>query len=145
MHDATGTKLTLLLSAALCGALTGCGGATLQPTQRRAEAAQWVRVEVTEVDRDILSFDVYNLSKLTLVVLRDKIVLETPQGRRGREPGGLRNYYNLPPGSMHDVKVKFDLSDCSPGQEVKVSFENALVADGAPIRIAPIPFTCLEP
>lgn len=148
MHHAIGPKLPLLLSAALCVgvgvALTGCGGATLQPMQRQAESAQWVRVEVTDVDRDILSFHVYNLSKLTLVVLRDKIVLETPQGRRGREPGGVRNHYNLPPASMHDVKVKFDLSDCSPGQEVKVSFENALVADGAPIRIAPIPFTCLE-
>lgn len=144
MQNAIGTKLTLWLSAALCLASTACGGVTLHPLQRRADAAQWVRVEVTEVDRDILSFDVYNLSKLTLLVLRDKIVLETPLGRRGREPGGLRNNYSLPPGSMHDVKVKFDLSDCPPGQEVKVSFENALVADGAPIRIAPIPFTCVD-
>jgi hypothetical protein len=123
-------------------ALSGCTGTTLQASQPRIETARWARVEVTEVDRDILSFDVYNLSKLNLVILRDKIVLETAQGRRGREPGGLQSYYNVAPGAMHDVKVKFDLSDCQPGQPVKVLFESALLVDGTPVPMAPLPFVC---
>ena len=123
-------------------ALAGCSGVTLQATQQRTETTQWARVEVSEVDGQVLTFDVFNLSRLNMVVLRDKIVLETPSGRRGREPGGLQNYYNVAPGAMHDVKVKFDLSDCRPGQAVRVLFESALLADGTPVPMAPIPFVC---
>jgi hypothetical protein len=122
--------------------LSGCAGATLQPLQRQVETAQWARIEVASVVGNVLSFDVYNLSKLSLVVLRDKVVLETPQGRRGREPGGLQHYYNVPPGGMHDLKLKFDLGDCQPGQEVKVLFDSALVVDGTPVPVAPIRFAC---
>jgi hypothetical protein len=122
--------------------VAGCATVQLQATQRSVEASGFARVEVGEVDGDILTFDVYNLSKLTLVVLRDKIVLETPTGRRGREPGGLQRYYNVAPGAMHDVKVKFDFSDCTAGTELKVRFDDALMADGAPLRIAPVPFVC---
>ena len=124
--------------------LAGCSGATLQATQQQIETARWARVDVARIDGEVLTFHVYNLSTLNMVILRDKIVLETAQGRRGREPGGLQSYYNLPPGAMHDVKVKFDLSDCRPGQAVKVLFESAVVADGAPIPLAPIPFVCRE-
>ena len=122
--------------------LAACSGATLQATQRRIEINRWARVEVARVDGAVLTFDVYNLSKLNMVILRDKIVLETAQGRRGREPGGLQSYYNVPPGAMHDVKVKFDLSGCEPGQAVNVLFESAVVADGTPVPLAPIPFVC---
>jgi hypothetical protein len=131
------------LLVGLCAVgLVGCAQVTLQPNQRRVEKAEWVRVEVAEIDGNILAFDVYNLSKLNLVVFRDKIVLETARGRRGREPGGTSRYYNVPPGGMHDVKVKFALDDCQPGEEVRVLFESALVADGAPVPVAPIPFVC---
>ena len=122
--------------------LAACSGATLQATQRRIETNRWARVEVARVDGAVLTFDVYNLSKLNMVILRDKIVLETAQGRRGREPGGLQSYYNVPPGAMHDVKVKFDLSGCEPGQAVNVLFDSAVVADGTPVPLAPIPFVC---
>jgi hypothetical protein len=123
-------------------ALCGCAGTTLQATQARIETAKWARVEVGEIDGEVLSFDVYNLSKLNLVILRDKIVLETAQGRRGREPGGVQSYYNVPPGAMHDVKVKFDLGDCQPGEQVRVLFESALLVDGTPVPMAPVPFVC---
>jgi hypothetical protein len=128
------------VASVLC--LTGCASVQLQATQRSVEANGFARVEVGEVDGDILTFDVYNLSKLTLVVLRDKIVLETPTGRRGREPGGVQRAYTVAPGAMHDVKVKFDFSDCTAGTELKVRFDDALVADGAPLHIAPVPFVC---
>src|SRR5882724_8536788 len=131
------------LASSLLGlSLAACSGTTLQATQRQIETAQWARIEVARVEGAILTFDVYNLSKLNMVILRDKIVLETAQGRRGREPGGLQSYYNVPPGAMHDVKVKFDLSDCQPGQPVKVLFDSAVVADGTPVPLAPIPFVC---
>jgi len=129
-------------SSLLWLALAGCSHTTLEATQQRSAASQWARVELSEVDGDMLTFDVYNLSKLNLVILRDKIVLETPSGRRGREPGGLRSYYNVAPGAMHDVKVKFDLGDCPPGQPVKVLFDAALLADGTPVPMAPLPFVC---
>lgn len=135
-----GLSLPTAALFALC--LQSCSQVTLQANQRRVERAEWARVEVAEVDGDILSFDVYNLSKLNLVVLRDKIVLETARGRRGREPGGTSRYYNVPPGGMHDVKVKFVFDDCQPGEEVRVLFESALVVDGAPVPMAPIPFVC---
>ena len=133
---------TWLASGVLWLTLVGCSETTLQATQQRSETTQWARVEVGKIEGEVLTFDVYNLSKLNMVVLRDKIVLETAQGRRGREPGGLQSYYNVPPGGMHDVKVKFDLDDCLPGQQVKVLFESALVADGTPVPLAPIPFVC---
>ena len=129
-------------SSLLWLALAGCSHTTLQSTRQRTEASRWARVEVSEVAGDVLTFEVYNLSKLNLVVLRDKIVLETPNGRRGRDPGGLQSYYNVAPGAMHDVKVKFDLSDCPPGQPVKVLFDSALLADGTPVPMAPLPFVC---
>jgi hypothetical protein len=133
---------SLLAAGVLAVCLQSCSQVTLHAQQRRVEKPQWARVEVGEIDRDILAFDVYNLSKLNLVVLRDKIVLETARGRRGREPGGSSRYYNVPPGGMHDVKVKFELGDCQPGEEVRVLFESALVVDGTPVPMAPIPFVC---
>ena len=136
------TRVVGWVLALVALALVGCSTVQLKAVQSRTVAENWARVEVGEVSGDILTFQVYNLSKLNLVILRDKIVLETPTGRRGREPGGASNYYNVAPGAMHDVKVKFDFSDCAGGQEVKVRFDSALVADGAPIPIAPISFTC---
>ena len=122
--------------------LFGCAGTTLQATERQVETANLARVEVAEVAGEVLTFDVYNLSKLSMVVYRDKIVLETPTGRRGRDPGGLQRSYDIAPGRMHDVKVKFDLGDCPPGQQVKVLFDSALAVDGTPVPVAPIPFVC---
>src|SRR5689334_22860208 len=98
-----------LVSCLVGLALSGCSETTLQATQQRVETAQLARVEVGEIDGGVLRFDVYNLSKLNMVILRDQIVLETAQGRRGREPGGLQRSYNVPPGARHDVKVKFEL------------------------------------
>jgi hypothetical protein len=142
MHAVNVVSSKWLVSGLLWLSLAGCSGATLRATQRRIETARWARVEVARVDGAVLTFDVYNLSQLNMVILRDKIVLETAQGRRGRDPGGLQSYYNVPPGAMHDVKVKFDLSDCQPGQPVRVLFESAVVADGTPVPLAPIPFVC---
>jgi hypothetical protein len=119
-----------------------CGGATLVALEPRVETANVARIEVAAVEGEVITFDVYDLSKLGLVVLRDKIVLETPAGRRGREQGGIARYYNVPPGGMHDVKVKFALDDCTPGQEVKVLFDGALLADGAVVPVAPVRFSC---
>ena|SRR5258707_6570720 len=142
MRTAKATPHKWLASGGLWLTLLACTGTTLQAMQPRVETARWARVEVGEIDGGVLSFNVYNLSKLNMVLLRDKIVLETAQGRRGREPGGLRSYYDVAPGAMHDVKVKFDLSDCQPGQQVKVLFDSAVVVDGTPVPVAPLPFVC---
>jgi hypothetical protein len=120
----------------------GCASVRLHATQESTVSKGLVRIEVAKIEGDILTFDVYNLSKLQLMVLRDKIVLETPTGRRGREPGGVQRFYNIEPGGAHDVKVKFDFSDCAPGQEVKVRFDSAILVDVTPVPIAPIPFVC---
>jgi hypothetical protein len=104
------------------------------PQVRSAQA----RVELTEVDSNILKFTVFNLSDRNMVILRDQMLLKTPSAARRRESGGVSSVYNVPAGGAQDINVKFDMSGTKPGDLVEVHFENALLIADKPVQVPPI-------
>jgi len=90
---------------------------------------------------DILNFKVENLSRTAqMKVDRDAIFLVGPAGRVNREPGGLQTVYDLAPGDVHDVNVRFSLDGFARGQMASVHFEEAITIGGQRVGIAPLTF-----
>ena len=79
-----------------------------------------------------------------LVVNRDNVVLQTPRGAVARDPGGLQSVYQLRPGKLHGLKVRFPISDLLEGEQVEVLFNDVFMIEGQPVTVAPVQFVVAE-
>ena len=88
----------------------------------------------------IVTVDVFNQTAYPLVIYRDLFMLSTATGMRSRMPGGVSNVYTVRPGGVHTVKVRFDLTGMRPGEQAALVFQNALIVNGQPLPLEPLPF-----
>jgi hypothetical protein len=98
----------------------------LQAVQRVTEIPGQVRISVHEIDEGLISFEVMNESSAPMMIDREEVKLVTSSGERRRLPGGLGSTYTLAPGGVHKVNVRFDLSGIHSGDQVMVSFADAI-------------------
>ena len=134
---------SLMAAAALASVgVAGCGTASYTIVAQRGEVFTpgAVRVVMRNVHRDIISVDVFNQTGAPMVVYRDSFLLSTSTGMRARLAGGVSNVYNIPPGGVHEVRVRYDLSGLSRGEQLALVLQNALVVNGQPVPIEPLPF-----
>ena len=116
------------------------------PTQNVAavNAAGTIMVKFEKQSCEVLQFVVLNGTDKMLVVNRDAVVLQTPRGTVAREPGGLSSVYNLRPGKLHGLKVRFPISDLLDGEQVDVLFNEVFMIEGQPIAVAPLQFVVAD-
>ena len=126
---------------AFAGGLPGCGG-TYGIVAQRGEVFTpgAARVVLRGVREDIITVDVFNQTPAPMVIYRDSFLLSTPSGTRSRLPGGVSNVYTVQPGGVHEVRVRFSLANLHPGEQLALVLQNALVVNGQPIPIEPLPF-----
>ena len=133
----------VVMATAVAGLLVsaGCGG-SLRLLAQRAEVMTpgAVRVVLKATNEDIIEFDVHNYTGSPMVIYRDAVYLSTSRGLRNRVPGGVSNVYTIPPGGVQQVNVRYKLDDLSRGDQLAVVFQNAVVIDGQPVPVEPIPF-----
>lgn len=129
----------LLLGGA--GQLTGCGTASQLVAQRgEVFTPGAARVVLMSTSNNIVTVDVFNQTAYPLVIYRDLFMLSTATGMRSRMPGGVSNVYTVRPGGVHTVKVRFDLTGMRPGEQAALVFQNALIVNGQPLPLEPLPF-----
>lgn len=134
------TVRPVLLSLALV--VMGCShGPALVATRPFVETPAAVRVALDRVAGNTFTFAVYNLSGGLLTIDRNGFVLTTAGGPRQREPGGILGVYNVPPGGVHQVKVRYNLEGLNPGEQIAVAMQGALTVNGQPVAVEPITFT----
>lgn len=148
--DATATesrrsflRAGLLLSGGLLvvKAGTGCAEGTRLIAQRpEVFLPGGARVVLMKVDDDLITLDVFNQTPYPLTIYRDAFLLSTPSGMRSRLPGGVSNVYNVAPGGVHTVKMRYKLDGLHRGDQVALMFQNALVVNGQPMPLEPLPF-----
>jgi hypothetical protein len=93
--------------------------------------------------RDIVRFTVQNMSaSAQMKVDRDAVFLVGPSGSRvSRDPGSSpHTVYDVVPGAVHDVNVRFPLGGFARGDMVAVHFEEAILIGGQPVPIKPLTF-----
>lgn len=134
------TRTFAVSLVAVAVAVTACHGPApaVDPTRTHVEVTGVARVALREVDADIVELTVWNDGKDPLVVDRDGILLVTPSGARPRLLGGIAHSYTIPPGSAHEVNVRFDWSGLRSGDVVRVQLDRALTVYGKPVPVAPI-------
>lgn len=98
-----------------------------------------VRVLLVEVEDNQITVDVFNQTMVPMIVYRDGLTLSTATGMRARMRGGVAHVYTLPPGGMHRVKVRFDLYGLRPGDQAALIFQNAVIVNGQPVPVEPLP------
>lgn len=103
--------------------------------------SEFVRVEFLEQDDDVFKFQVYSRSAEHLLIRRDEVFLLLGGERVARNPGGLKNVYDLPPGGVHDVFVAYDLARLEGQREFSISFETAITSKGDPVDAPVLHFT----
>lgn len=158
MHRTCGATLPAktrrgFLRSALCGALAVAGAATagtgpsgcgesLRLVAQRGEifTPGAARVVLRGVHNDIVALDVFNQTGAPMVIYRDAFLLSTRAGMRARLPGGVSSVYTVRPGGVHEVKVRYDLSGLHRGDQAALVLQNALVVNGQPLPIEPLPF-----
>jgi len=118
--------------------LVGCASAAVAPVKGMVVSPSQARVELRQVDSDVLKFMVYNDSAETLVVDRDKVYARTHKGDLRRIPGGWASVYDIPAGGSHAVYVRFDWGDTKTAEQSEVRFDKALTIRGNGIAIEAI-------
>ena len=130
------SSLMYVLVAAL--ALTGC--VSLHPVVPVADGPGGVRVLLKSQDDGVFKLEVINYGGAPIVVDRDRVVMFTATGPRGRVPGGLGTVYALPPGGHHAVNVRFKLDGIRSGERVAVSLAGAVTQNGQILMVPPLEF-----
>jgi hypothetical protein len=108
------------------GLLFSACAANIQAVQRVTEIPGQIRISVREVDDGLFSFEIVNESTAPMMIDREEVKLLTPRGERRRLPGGLGSTYTLAPGGVHKVNVRFDIGGIREGDQVMVSFADAI-------------------
>jgi hypothetical protein len=133
----------LLLSAVVGGsgvAALGCAKVVLEPAVTRVERRSIVRVTVENVERDVLSFQVENLSKEPLVVIKSEIWIETVIGTITHPPGTKTQALDVPPGGKQLVQLRFSVKGMQRGDPFEVHFDRAIRQRGQPVSIDSVLF-----
>jgi hypothetical protein len=131
--------IRMILTLGLPLLVAACAHATLVPQIMAVDSPGVVRVEVKRIHGGIVELAVFNTSPAMIVIDRDGVFLQTPSGRLAREPGGLATTHNVPPGGVHGLNVKFALGDLQAGAPVQLEFPNAILVNGSPVPVPPIP------
>ena len=133
------TRVVLLSSLLLLplGAGLGCTPALL-PVQQEARAPGIARITLDSIDGNHFVFMVWNETAMPITVDREAVRLITPHDRRGWDAGWGRRLVVVPPGGVHDVKMKFDLDGLNQGEQVQFEFSSALIFGGRPVPV-PVP------
>ncbi len=124
------------------GGLFGCATANGLIAQRAEVFTPGVgRISIRDSHSDIISLDVFNKTDYPMTVLRDAFLLSTTsRGTRSRLPGGVAHVYVIPPGGVHEVNLRFDLHDLHPGEQALLLSQDALIVNGQPVFLEPLPF-----
>jgi hypothetical protein len=129
-----------LVALLLLMLLSGCArGTAFAQASGAVQAPGTATVRIGGFDGDILSFNVVNESSGVMTILRDRVYMIRGGQRIYRQPGGAAREYMVPPRGHHEVKVRYRLEDPRPGESVAVHFEEALLVNGQPVPIEPIP------
>jgi hypothetical protein len=135
---------SLFVGALLLGGTTefiGCGTASRLIAQRgEVFTPGAARVVLMSTSDDVITVDVFNQTAYPLVIYRDLFMLSTATGMRSRMKGGVSNVYTVRGGGVHTVKVRFDLTGMRPGEQAALVFQNALIVNGQPLPLEPLPF-----
>lgn len=136
-----GALLVAGVLALFGAALWGCGSATHLVAQRAEVFTPGAaRVVLMSVDDAIITIDVFNQTPYPMVIYRDALMLSTRAGGRARLPGGVGHVYSVRPGGVQTVKVRYPINGLHRGDQVALVFENALLVNGQPLPIEPLPF-----
>ncbi len=87
-----------------------------------------------------LRFFILNLGKRPLLVKLDAIVVEAYFGKFGRLGDGQGKTITIPPRGGHPMVLRFSAKGLKKGDEVRISFDEALAVEGRAIRINPLPY-----
>lgn len=119
----------------------GCGPAIRLVAQRpELMTPGALRIVLLGVDDNLITVDLFNQTSAPMVVYRDSVLLSTPTGMRARMRGGVGHVYTVPPGGVHKLRVRFDLYGLRRGDQVAMVFQNAIVINGQPVPVEPLPF-----
>lgn len=132
----------LVLSACLplTAFTSGCASVVLEPAVTRVERKNIVRITVEKAAMDMLEFQVENLSKEPIVVMKAGVVIETHFGTMRHPPGSTAKVYELPPGAKQKIAVKFTAKGLERGDQFLVHFDEAIRQHGQPVALDPIIF-----
>lgn len=135
---------SLFVGALLLGGTTellGCGTASRLIAQRgEVFTPGAARVVLMSANDDLITVEVFNQTAYPLVIYRDLFMLSTASGLRSRLKGGVSHVYTVRGGGVQTVKVRFDLTGMRPGEQAALVFQNALIVNGQPLPIEPLPF-----
>jgi hypothetical protein len=143
MKFALGRGLAVLVLVAgmpLTALTTGCASVVLEPAVTRVERKNIVRITVEKAAMDVLEFQVENLSKEPIVVMKAGVVIETYFGTMRHPPGNTAKVYELPPGAKQKIAVKFTAKGLERGDQFLVHFDEAIRQHGQPVALDPIIF-----
>jgi hypothetical protein len=130
------------LLVGLAASPLGCGGTGYSIVAQRGEVFTpgGARVVLRGVRDDIISVDVFNMTAAPMVIYRDSFLLSTSSGMRPRLPGGVSNVYNVAPGGVHEVRLRYDLKGLSRGEQLALIVQGALFVNAQPVPMEPLPF-----
>lgn len=128
----------LLTFVVFAATLTGC--VSLHPVAPVVDGPGGVRVLVKAQDDELFKLEVINYGGYPIVVDRDRVVLFTAGGPRGRVPGGAGNIYDVPPGGRHALNVRFKLRGIRTGERVALSLADAVTQNGQVLMVPPLEF-----
>jgi len=124
----------------LVAAATLSGCVSLHPVAPVVDAPGGVRVLVKGQDDELFKLEVINYGAFPILVDRDRVVLFTAGGPRGRVPGGVGTIYDVPPGGRHAVNVRFKLGGIHAGERVALSLAGAVTQNGQVLMVPPLEF-----
>jgi len=134
-------RTALLLAAGATLGLGACGPAVRLVAQRpELMTPGALRIVLLGVDENQVTVDIFNQTSAPMLIYRDSVMLSTAAGMRARMRGGVGHVYTVPPGGVHKLRVRYDLYGLSRGDQVAMVFQNAIVLNGQPVPVEPLPF-----
>lgn len=128
--------LLLVAALGLSGlSLAGCAKVVLEPAMTRVERRSIVRVTLEKVERDLLAFQVENLSKEPLTIVKSEIWIETVVGTISHPPGTKAPVFEVLPGGKQQVQLKFSVKGMRRGDPFEVHFDRAIRQRGQPVAM----------
>lgn len=140
LRRAVGIVLLGACSVLTAAVTSGCASVVLEPAVTRVERKNIVRITVEKAEMDVLEFQVENLSKEPIVVMKSGVVIETHFGVMRHPPGTKTKVYELPPGAKQKIAVKFTAKGLERGDQFLIHFDEAIRQNGRPVAIDPIIF-----
>jgi len=135
-------RASSVLLVATCLALgsvaLACAPIVLEPASTMVERKNIVRITVGKVSRDVLEFQIENLSKEPIVVMKGEIVVETYFGTMRHPPGSKAPNVEIAPGAKETIALRFTAKGLERGDEFLVHFDDAIRLKGQPVALDPV-------